>query len=365
MKALQYISALGLSLLMLGACNSDLEKVSYNKDSATPATLAGIDPAYTLDAKKQNEVAITFDWQKANMGYPAEVTTSLEMALKGKNFANKVVLSSSKTDSKYAVKVGELNSKIIGLLATLGMEVEAADFEFRVSSTIADAAGVLLSNVVTTHITPYSGERDYPKVWLIGDYCGWDHANSQFLFSFAENEVYEGIADFGDKASNGFKLTGIAGWEDSSNWGTDGDKPAPEAEAASITLIASGGSGNIGCYSHRYYQFTFNTTTLLLKKGLSFDSMGIIGDGAGSWENDVVMDFDPVKQRFFVDVELFNGEIKFRTDGQWNNNWGGKDGALTAGGDDIAVTPGHYRVYVNLNNPLALTYELSDKEYGK
>lgn len=57
-------------------------------------------------------------------------------------------------------------------------------------------------------MTVTTAERTYPTVWVIGDYCGWNHGKSQFLFSFSGDEItYEAIVDFGEKAANGFKLT--------------------------------------------------------------------------------------------------------------------------------------------------------------
>lgn len=95
-------------------------------------------------------------------------------------------------------------------------------------------------------MTVTTAERTYPQVWVIGDYCGWNFDNAQGLFCFSGDEVtYEAIVDLGEKAANGFKLSGEAGWNDACNWGTDGDAAAPETEAPSITLISSSGSGNI------------------------------------------------------------------------------------------------------------------------
>ena len=49
----------------------------------------------------------------------------------------------------------------------------------------------------------------------------------------------------------------------------------------------------------------------------------------------------------------------------WTIGFGGSGGVLTAGGDNIAVTAGNYRVYVNINNQKAMTYELNTRDYGK
>ncbi len=169
----------------------------------------------------------------------------------------------------------------------------------------------------------------------------------------------------GEKAANGFKLSGEAGWNDACNWGTDGDAAAPETEAPSITLISSGGSGNIMVYSKRFYRFVFDRSTLTLSNKLSFNSMGIIGDATpGGWDTDTEMNFDTQKQRFWVDVTLTAGEFKFRADNDWAINFGGADGHLSQNGDNIKATAGNYRVYATLNNSAEITYELNAGDYG-
>lgn len=217
-------------------------------------------------------------------------------------------------------------------------------------------------------MTVTAAEKEYAKVWIVGDYCGWNHANSQYLFSFSEDEInYEAIVDFGEKAANGFKVTGEAGWNNG-NWGTDGDAPAADPEAASITLIDAGNSGNISAYSKRFYSLAFNKSTLELKNQMSFDQIGIIGD-FNSWGEDVVMKFDTKKQRFYADVEILaDGGLKFRLNGNWDISFGisaGSTSGVLDGGDNIPVTAGNYRVYVNLNNSKERTYEFNADDYGK
>lgn len=369
MKITKYISAFGLSMLLFASCDSDLETATYNSDTAQPANLETLNNAYVLDNTKADGEAVKFQWTIPELGYQSAAKNTLEMDIEGKDFANKVVLSSSTTESTYSISNNDLNSKILGLLETYELDIEPVKVEFRISTSISDAVAPLLSNVVSTTITPYSGDVEYPKVWVIGDYCGWDFANTQHLFSFDNSTTYQGVIDFGEKAANGFKINGAGNWDDATqNWGTDG-KTEPKAEAASITLWADGGSGNIQCYSKRFYHFTFDTKTALLKNDYGFNVLGIVGDGANGWgdADDIIMNFDAAKQRFYVDATLKDGTIKFRADHTWDINYGAgtSEGTLATGGDNISVTAGNYRIYVNLNNQSKPTYELNAKDYQK
>ena len=205
-----------------------------------------------------------------------------------------------------------------------------------------------------------------------GDFCGWADGQTQKLFSFSGDEVnYSGVIGFAGKAASGFKIRGTeTGWADDSNWGTDGEAAAPEAEAASIQLISSGGSGNISAYSKNFYRFSFNRTSMVLAKEISFDQLGVVGDFNG-WGSDVVMNFDTQKQIFWADVEFpAEGGFKVRADAAWDVSWGvAATGAASVsgildGGNNITAPAGNYRLYVNLNNAQEMTWELNAADYA-
>ena len=375
-KIYSYIAALG-AVLLLNACDSDLEKVTYNSAEAVPAALEEITTPCVLENKKADEVALTLNWTAPELnysgGYSAAVTNYIEMDVAQNNFANKMTLSAATiTDVTKSFTHGELNTNILKLLKDgYGMDVEndpetfvARDFEFRIQSSVSTEGTPVYSNVITVNITPYSMDIAYPEIYVIGNYSSWGWDTAQSLFSFKENEDYEGVIDFSDKAQ-GFKITGAKDWN-IGNYGTSGDAVI-EDEAAEITLINDGGSGNISCYSARFYRFAFNTSTLVLKKNLSFNQFYLVGSDPGiGWDTATgkPMNFDSDKQCFYIDYTFAaDAEIKFLTD---TNTWFGGD---TEGGlntqDNIKVTAGSYRIYVNLNNSADQTYELNAEDYNK
>ncbi len=60
-------------------------------------------------------------------------------------------------------------------------------------------------------------------------------------------------------------------------------------------------------------------------------------------------------------VSLVEGEIKFRENNDWGNNYGGENGTLSAGGSNIKVAAGTYKITVNLS---ALTYKIEAFTWG-
>lgn len=367
---LAYKSFLFLALALGATACSEVQDPVYNVNSASAPALQEIGDSYTL--QEGNEDFATFSFSKADFGIQVAVQYLLEASL-SEDFATvKEVMAGAYPEGGFVLPASTLNSALIGMDA---VPESPATVYFRVRAVVNNLSSkpttmVLVSNVISTQVTPYSTVKEYPKVWVIGDYCGWNHGATQFLYSYAENTTYTGVVDFGEKAAAGFKITGVGSWDDSTmNWGLDGNAAAPEAEAGSIQLIADGGSGNIGCYSHRFYRFSLDTSSLLLTKDLAFDTFSIVGE-AGSQVNgwgkqDVEMQFDPATQRFYADVEFTDGEIKFYADKDWGVSFGSATAGILDSADNISVSAGKYRVYVNLNNPSEMTYELSTKDFGK
>lgn len=365
MKITRYAMMLAAATGLLSACQKLDEVKAYDPDKVVAPVLHALPGEIVITPDNMGSTQ-TFTWDAADFGVRTQINYSIEASY---NDGAKLVLFTGMNGTSSEQTYESLNNILALSVEDGGLGVpsgEPTDVDFYISATIGTDFEKFYSAPVTVRMTVTTAERTYPTVWVIGDYCGWNHGNSQFLFSFSGDEItYEAIVDFGEKAANGFKLTGIAGWDDTCNWGTDGDAPAPDPEAASISLISSGGSGNIMAYSKRFYRLVFDRSTLTLSNKLSFNSMGIIGDATpGGWDTDTEMNFDTQKQRFWVDVTLTAGEFKFRADNDWAINFGGADGHLSQNGDNIKATAGNYRVYATLNNSAEITYELNAGDYG-
>lgn len=350
---------------LLSACQKLDEVKAYDPDKVVAPVLHALPGEIVITPDNMGSTQ-TFTWDAADFGVRTQINYSIEASY---NDGAKLVLFTGMNGTSSEQTYESLNNILALSVEDGGLGVpsgEPTDVDFYISATIGTDFEKFYSAPATVRMTVTTAERTYPQVWVIGDYCGWNFDNAQGLFCFSGDEVtYEAIVDLGEKAANGFKLSGEAGWNDACNWGTDGDAAAPETEAPSITLISSGGSGNIMVYSKRFYRFVFDRSTLTLSNKLSFNSMGIIGDATpGGWDTDTEMNFDTQKQRFWVDVTLTAGEFKFRADNDWAINFGGADGRLSQNGDNIKATAGNYRVYATLNNSAEITYELNAGDYG-
>lgn len=338
-----------LSLLILTACNSDLEKVQYNASEAKAAVLQSIGESYVLDAQESDLTAIEFEWAQPQTNYPASVTTDLQMDVQGNEFSNAVILASTKTDSTYSITTADLNAAIIKLQTANNLEFGPQNMEFRLVSSISPAAVPLYSNVVSSLITPFAGEREYPQIWIIGDYCGWNHDNSQFLYSANEDENYSGMICFAGKAPNGWKLTPAANWEN--DWGGKGTLIE---EAPSLILVEKG--ENLTNYSKNTYEVSFNTSTLTLNMSQGHDTWGIVGvynNWGATPDTEMVLasDVEYGKRQYYLTATLYlkaDEGWKIRPDNTWTNDRGPDqlkyEGVEVLDGNFIVTEDGNYTI---------------------
>lgn len=92
---------------------------------------------------------------------------------------------------------------------------------------------------------------------------------------------------------------------------------------------------------------------------------GVVGSGYNNWGDFADAPFYTTSTDgvYVAYANLLDGEIKFRENNDWTNNFGdtGADGTLDAGGDNIAVTAGDYKITLNLNDN---TYTMEAYSWG-
>ena len=358
MKKLLY-SILALAGVTFASCTQEHIDVQYIPENAVAPVLGDIQGC----ALEDGGADIVVDYTKADFGVMTATAQNLYVS-KSEDMADMKKAKATFGENTITLKQSDLN--IVALeFADAGAEVEmyfAIVANLSTDKGAAVAGTELQSNIVKATFKSFVADilptEKFDKVWVIGDYCGWDHGKTQFLFDYTSSgNIYSGVVDFADKAANGFKLTGVAGWDDTCNWGLE-DNSTAEAEATSLQLITGGGSQDIKCYSKRFYGFEYDKGAMVLKKAWGADQIGVIGLN-GDWDNDIVMEYNPVWTRFYVDIEAAaDTEMKFRADAGWDLNWGVD---CVNGGDNIAVPAGKYRVYFN---PASGLIELSASKYG-
>ena len=373
MKLTKYILSFAAAAGLLAACQTqEIVQIAAPED-IVPAALHELEVDEIVISATNQKETVEFSWSEADYGAKTAINYSLEAALS--EDGKKVTIASGLVEPKVTVTYEDLNRVVFNDLEV--PEGQPTELKIYVGSIIYSGAisasyPKVYSQPISLTVTVTAAEKVYPMIYVIGSFNGWTDGTTQELFEFTpDSKVYSGMIGFAGKAAEGWKVRGSAeGWKNElGNWGLNSADPAPAAEAKEINMYNDGGSSDIKVYSKNFYHMTFDTNALKLKMNLSFDNIGVVGAFNGWSEvNNVEMQFNTVKQRFYADVEFAeDGEFKFNIDKAWTTSFGvGANGFLTSdNGGNIAVKAGNYRVYLNMNNLDEITYELNKSMYGK
>lgn len=217
-----------MAVLALAGCEKD-DALVYVEGGVSPV-LAASTAAPVMDPKKENDLAIVFNWTNPNYKFTTglnsqDVQYNLEIDTVGSNFSNPrkgvIVVSKDLTKSFTAY---ELNVVLSGLnQMSLPPDVKY-NFEARVVSSIKNAIP-LTSNIVKFTATPFSPPPvvDVPTagtLWATGDAfsSGWSNPlgtpyDVSQKFTAKSKTLYELIVDM--PGNGNYKLIQTPG-----NWGT-------------------------------------------------------------------------------------------------------------------------------------------------
>ncbi|KLT66252.1 SusE domain-containing protein [Pedobacter sp. BMA] len=321
--------ALGLISLSLWSCKK--EGTLVVSDVVPAGTLTASTTNVTLTQVGGANAAVTLTYPLAtSSGYVVPVTSTLQFALKGKNFASprEIVV----TTKSYAPTVSDFNNMILALGAKIGVP---AQIEVRLKSGAA-ANDLTYSNVVTLNATAYLASA---WIYVPGNYQGWLPSTADSLVSLTSNKIYTGIIKFD---GSGFKITAAKTWD------------LAYGNAGNGTISTTGGDISSGTAGLKEVTVDLNALTIKLS---DVKVWGIIGAATpGGWDTDTDMKYVNDGKGFWrVTLNLTASEYKFREDHKWDNNIGIKDGKLaTSNSDNLKITAaGNYTISLN---PKTLEY---------
>jgi len=198
-------------------------------------------------------------------------------------------------------------------------------------------------------VRPNEGNTaQYPKVYIPGDYQGWDAGNTETSLSSVESDkIYEGYKYFEEDNS---KIL-VAKFPSFSLVYGDNDADGT-LEINGDTIVAD----EAGLY---YIQVDFNNNTYILERR----EWGIIGSATA--DSDVDLIWDAELEAMVVSTELVPGEFKFRADRDWANNLGDNnaDAILKYDGADVSISEGgSYEIALFLDKP-DYTYHIKSNSF--
>lgn len=333
MKALfTKIFLLSIMSMMIWSCKKDEVRVTATDGKA--AVLTASSNTLVLAKADAAKTAVTFTLTAPDYGYDAAVTSTLQLGVKGANFANAKEFGLDANTLTKSFTVLDFNALLLAMNLKTGL---TSDVEARIKSSISPQVAPVYSNVTSLKVTPYALVS---FIYVPGDYQGWNPSTADSLISATSNGIYEGVINYAPGGSFEFKLTPEKKWD------------LAYGDAGAGKLTSTGGS-NLKVPAAGSYKLTANLNTLEFT-AVKY-SWGLVGNSpAGSdWGGgpDIAMKYDNGKQIWSVTANMGVGEFKFRLNSDWGTNYGdtGDNGSIENGGDNIKITvAGSYKIELNL-----------------
>ena len=372
-------------IALFTACDDDRDN---NPTIQSPTTFVLNEPAY---AKANVDLAtseqLTFTWSQPDYGFPAIASYQIQASptnqwtkdiQAGEKDASDQAVGDYKTfDTEYSVVKGSVAASEMAKALqeicryTDNTLPQSQNVYVRVRSVYA--GDTIYSNTVQINVLPYYVElKDAPvDVWYLIGGCIGDGAwtNSKDAIGTSVLPMYTEAGQEYSKATGVGTLTYTGYFRAGGEFKiihTLGDNWQNTVDVVCAGLVFRDGGddpGNISVDEAGYYKITLDpvkrTCTMVKvddQTPKTFASMFISG-AFNDWATDTSMQpaftFDgAVNHDWYFDLDASSGatEAKFLADPDWTNNWGDTGfpfGYGTAGGPNIPVKAGKYRVFFN------------------
>ena len=252
--------------------------------------------------------------------YQAKVTTA-----KDKNWFKFFEGSKFVSGDWDAINSGALGCKDNGCEDASGYIYYTGDKWGELQTLVIPGAGTWIVTLDMNNLTYSVGK---PILYMAGDANGWNQID---ILNSDDGVHFTGYMYLNQ---NGFKFCNQPNW-DGTNYG--GAFFGESEDNIMMTQEAG------------FYQVDVDLSAKTYT--LTPFTIGIIGSATPKgWDGDTNMTYNPEERCWELkNVELTDGEMKFRHTNDWNLNWGGPLDALVHDGDNIAVAAGTYDIKLEVN----------------
>ncbi|MFD0975821.1 SusF/SusE family outer membrane protein [Salinimicrobium gaetbulicola] len=368
MKKLSIFLLAIVAILSLSSCSEDDDFTFVAKQSPEGVMFLNAPaPQYSLSASNGDNIAERFVWNEVDFDVQTTVRYELQASTTETFDENMTILASDIAETNYAVTVKSMLE--LAKEAGLDNDPETEDapntgmLYFKVRAYVGDTAPSNveeISEVLGLMVVLPETEGAEPaklQLYMVGDASldVWNPNNNNTpLFRDAADEnifYYTGYFKAGS-----FKfITTLGSW--APMYGVN-----PDAEGTLIArpTEADPDPSTIDVADAGYYSLLVNLNDLTYtfepydaSSAATYTTIGLIGDSTpDAWDAD--QDMTQLSNDshiwYISEVELTDGEAKFRAENGWDINWGADtplSGEATSGGPNIPVTAGIYNVWFN------------------
>jgi starch-binding outer membrane protein SusE/F len=332
MKTIKNIILFSLVFVLAFGCKKDEEQAILNTSAVPVINVSKSTVVLNKDIADQE--ALVISWAKPDYGFSAAPSYTILFDKKGGDFSKATPVSVG-SELRKSFKNSDLNSIVLGLGLVAGT---AGDVDIKVMSSLGTST-VLSSTVSTLKATAYSTKLDLSTNWGVVGSAANDWGARPDL-PFYKTDVPNALVAYVTLTDGEIKF------RQDNKWDVNLGGSAGTLKAGGDNIAVKAGT----------YKISMNPVAATYK--IEKYSWGVVGSAANNWgaTPDLPLMYDSSVDLWVGIVNLIDGEIKIRKDNDWGTNFGGSNGTLKDGGDNIAVKKGTYLVVVDFKK---LTYTIT------
>jgi hypothetical protein len=345
MKTKSIILIVLVGLFVLAGC-AKIEKTQMSDTFTNPIVKIPTNgTSYQVKVTNLKDTMTVFTWDPAKYGFQAGVTYTLQMTT-ASSFKNATTMGVT-TKNRFPILNSAMNTTMLIWNADTSLFTTV---KYRIMAVINSNVTTLYSDSGTIKVKPVQLYIRYPRLYVPGDYQGWNQADSTtLLYSPTDNGMYEGYL-YLPGATSGMKFLKVPAWEQDN---TIGD---PNSSGTSKTLQIGNWGGNNIAVSGGPGVFKVNANLPDKTYDWLKTTWSVIGDAtAGGWSTDTQMTYTVATRLWTVTTNLTAGGLKFRANNAWGFNLGDNNGdkKLQYNGSNIPITvAGNYTITLDLSGAI-------------
>ncbi len=336
---------MGLIILMMSSCQKEVISTDNQDDQCKIGNLKITASKIVLLQGNENNVAFTLNWELIGGNPSSGKLYTLEAAINGTEFANRIELGSTST-AQFKISVKDLNNKVLNLI-NAGVEGLMA---IRIKSEqLSGKNNVHYSEPIAISVIPCQFLRTYDEnnqIRVPGNFQNWNLQLAPKIFSACQNGEYEGFINFSNPFSQFLMVKGSQ-WEANATYSYIGSN---KFGFGGTVLSVFGGQG--------FYQLKANTNTNTWEY-TKINSWGLFGSSVYDVKDgskDKVMEYDVQSASWRITANLLAGDFRIRANGNDDISFGqgpnSKAGVPDYQGKDIHIAvSGKYAIVLKLDSP--------------
>jgi starch-binding outer membrane protein SusE/F len=312
--------------------------VAYKMDIPM-VTVTPIAEAVILKIDSALMPAITMNWTPVNWNNPTTTEYQLEMIRKGSPWTSAKIIPISGTN--YSITHKALNVLMLGEFGTDTLGTDS--ISYRIKASMPGTSRMVYSDVISKLITTYKMVFETNKIYIPGDYQGWNHnpLTVQYLEETTPGSskfkaIVEKTKADGSLSSGGFKFTPMPNWD--YDFGDNGTNYSSLLSGnGSIGPKSNGTNGNNFSLPDGTYEIMMDTTNTVRSWSYVLKNWAVTGDATAlSWPSgpggtpgqDQNMRYNQKTKLYEIELPLIAGKsIKLRANDDWGTNLGNPTGA--------------------------------------